>query len=170
MLLESVCAKMDDYVRDSSLVFENYLPPVLFCCFWRLTGPYVDYRNYVGTINPGCNTINLVEYEISLCNFGVWDTHFDHPNVRVPGSMMTPWLKVGPSSKENGGYGLFALRTFRPNDIITVYVGPRSGKRQNSPYALEKNGVTIDPCPIPGKHPLYLGAHFCNDEFQFKNN
>ena len=78
------------------------------------------------------------------------------------------WLIVQESTiGTDAGYGLFADRFFKKNDIVTVYVGKKAGtKPTDETRRLEISGRVIDVQPTYfGARPLYFGAHFANSPY-----
>ena len=71
-------------------------------------------------------------------------------------------LEVKQSRLKDGGLGLFALTSFKYNDIITVYIGTLTDKDNYSPYSVSNGDIVLDCLPWNKGHP-YLGAHMCND-------
>ena len=75
-----------------------------------------------------------------------------------------PWVEVKKSAIENAGMGLFARKRFDKNDIITIYFAPIKSKEcpESKIYTVNKfrHFYSIDKNNVP----LFMGAHYCNDE------
>ena len=111
-------------------------------------------------------SLELYHYDLSLCRFDVWSTHFSEPNVHIPNTLMVPWVRVAPSHIHDSGYGLFALKTFTKGQIISVYVGQKVPEGDMcSEYAMSVGNQVIDPVPVGSKAMLFWGAHLANDVF-----
>ena len=84
----------------------------------------------------------------------------------ITSATVKPWLVVKKSSLPGAGLGVFAAKTFKPNDIICVYFAPEKSKQCS-----EYGRYTIDwgdwyynvPKMANGELPYYMGAHFIND-------
>ena len=71
-----------------------------------------------------------------------------------------PMLVVSPSTLANAGYGLFALTTFMPGHIVTLYDGVVVDKLSVGPvHKLEENAFT-HACSIKGTEYRILGLKF----------
>ena len=76
-------------------------------------------------------------------------------------------ITVKVSTIRNGGYGLYADRTFIPGDIISVYLGHKEDiNTETSPYAMDYSSVeTIDAkTGVVDEGKLFLGCHLVNDK------
>ena len=77
-------------------------------------------------------------------------------------------IKVKVSTISNGGYGLFADRTFIPGDIISVYLGHKEDitRKTTSQYAMYYSSVEhIDAkMGVADEAKLFLGCHLENDK------
>ena len=65
-----------------------------------------------------------------------------------------------------GGYGLFADKTFFPGDIISIYIGYKKIRdKHSSVYSMEysKTEIIDTKVGIINESVLYLGCHFAND-------
>ena len=88
--------------------------------------------------------------------------------VRPTKETMLPWVSVRKSNIPNSGWGLFAEKTFKPGDIITVFCGRvfRGNKRDDTLVSFRRSNGTVvylDTRPQRGKRLFYFGAHLAND-------
>ncbi len=79
-------------------------------------------------------------------------------------------MRVSRSGIEGAGWGLFALHTFKPNELISVYFGGKTKHAINdSVYGMKIKNWIVDPSignqGNKGVLNLNWGAHFANDYF-----
>ena len=75
-----------------------------------------------------------------------------------------PWIEVKKSNLVKAGWGLFASRDFKKDEIISVYLGADCrGKDDSDSDYLYRFQDRDGQGGIGSGHPPWLGAHFVND-------
>lgn len=117
-LLDEVCEKMEAFIdnRDESTIGIN---DVLSYGVWNVIGMPVHFSS----ILSGGGSTEITAYELSLALFPPKEVDLDDLSKRVISTSMTPWIKICTSTISNSGAGLFALRTFSRDQVISVYCG-----------------------------------------------
>ena len=141
---------------------------------WESVQEFLEYgivMPYAENISPSDegkrdSTIQIKGYILDLCTFNPTFLDSEDAERRYTKSTRSQWLKVTKSSLPEGGWGLFAMKTFNSGAIISVYVGPKCGE-QTSGYSLKvSGGEIVDPLHDTENSilPLFFGAHYANDK------
>ena len=75
------------------------------------------------------------------------------------GTMIKDFVYTGKSTIDPDGVGIFAAKTFKPDDTIGVYLGNVSDVDIAGRYIMKRYGKWIN----GDKNKLFLGTHFAND-------
>ena len=105
------------------------------------------------------------EYTLSLsiCQRSVLQNRIGYV---VTSATVKPWLVVKKSSLPGAGLGVFAAKTFNPNEIICVYFAPEKSKQctEDGKYTIDWGDWYYNVPKMTNKElPYYMGAHFIND-------
>ena len=89
-------------------------------------------------------------------------------DVRATEHTLQKWVSVRKSQFENSGFGLFAEKTFKTDDIITVFAGrlySNNSRHGDTCLSFRKiNGEVVHLNTMEDNtHHLYFGAHYAND-------
>ena len=104
-------------------------------------------------------------YVMSLCKCR---SSFLRNEVRTTEETLRKWVSVRRSLFEDSGFGLFAEKTFKQDDIITVFAGKlysSNSRHGDKCLSFKKmNGQVVHLNTMEDKiHHLYFGAHYAND-------
>ena len=145
---EDLSTKMEDFIEKSTHSQGNLNLPVSISSIlknhirWRPKTDENDNSDGLGSSKEDKNVINFSYHtlEISLVD----RTENTNTNKVGRGTMIKDFVYTGKSNIDPEGVGIFAAKTFQPDDIIGVYIGKVSDVAVKGKYILKRHGKWID--------------------------
>ena len=160
---EDLSTKMEDFIKKSTHLEGNLNLPVSISSIlknhirWRPKTDENDNSDGLGSSKQVNNVINFSYHtlEISLVD----RTENTNTEKVGRGTMIKDFIYTGKSNIDPEGVGIFAAKTFKPDDKIGVYIGKVSDVAVKGRHIVKRHGKWID----ANKDKLFLGTHLAND-------
>ncbi len=122
-LLQALNDAFDEYMDLKNIKFDM-VKNIMRYGSWEAIGSTVSTESdYIGL-----KTTEITGFMLTLSLFDPTQVDLTNSSNRTSNTSSTEWVYMAKSSMENGGYGLFAARTFHKDEKITIYVGRRGKK------------------------------------------
>ena len=159
-----ICTTLQEMYVDAEYVFTDEVKNYIRKHFqWELIHPIMDpicsiFQDLVS--NPSVNLTDYSYWTLSVI------PRYENTDLAQYSRRKIRMFSIRRSGVDDGGFGMFAEKTFQDGDIISVYMGclKELNLHQNKRFNLRLDTQKMLSIPEPG-NKKFLGAHKANDKY-----